>query len=120
MFLDSPPPAWRAYHDALTIYEEVPRKELLAAIKDVLDEMGWEWRKVDRWLVIARVPVSWWSWGETFKVRVLSQKVLVRSECALPTQRFDWGKNKENVTRFFDHLDDILDVAPVPAVRAIS
>ena len=52
--------------------------------------------------------ISFSSWGETIKVYLIAQGnqtvVDVYSECALPTQIVDWGKNKENVAKVFGYL----------------
>src|SRR5262249_35999652 len=54
--------------------------------------------------------ISFWSWGETMTVEVRKDSsVRVRSECAFPTQCFDWGKNQRNVNKFLGALDDALD-----------
>lgn len=54
-------------------------------------------------LLSASVNTNWRSWGETITVHVDEAPggtiVRIRSECAFPLQIFDWGKNKENVSR---------------------
>ena len=49
------------------------------------------------------------SWGEKITVTLLpineyQTGITVYSECALPTQIIDWGKNKENVTNILNIL----------------
>lgn len=49
------------------------------------------------------------SWGENISVILVpagetQTTAAVRSECALPTQIIDWGKNKENVTKLIQFL----------------
>ena len=49
------------------------------------------------------------SWGENIDITVLyinenSSQVIIKSECALPTQLIDWGKNKSNVEKIYNHL----------------
>ena len=53
---------------------------------------------------------SFTSWGEKITVTVLSlqggmTQVTVHSECGMPTQVFDWGKNSSNVTAIFNQLE---------------
>lgn len=57
--------------------------------------------------------VSLTSWGEDITVTLHpieegKTSVVIRSECALPTQVIDWGKNKENVNAMLRHLDTFL------------
>lgn len=49
------------------------------------------------------------SWGETIYITVLpvgprSTSIEVRSECALPTQIIDYGKNASNVRDIFKQI----------------
>ena len=53
--------------------------------------------------------MSFTSWGENITVALSpagtdQTSVLVRSECALPTQIFDWGKNRKNVDSLIQYL----------------
>lgn len=50
------------------------------------------------------------SWGETIDIWLTAQgerntQVDIKSECYLPTQIMDWGKNRENVVNIFMYLD---------------
>ena len=60
------------------------------------------------------VPLGWRSWGENVTAVVgfgpAGSLVTLESECAMPTQFFDWGKNRTNVERIVDQLRA---VAPV-------
>lgn len=49
------------------------------------------------------------SWGENIDITVLylnenSSQVIIKSECALPTQIVDWGRNQSNVEKIYSHL----------------
>ena len=56
---------------------------------------------VDRDTYHAKVSMSRTSWGERVEVSLANPGMLViRSRGILPTQIFDWGKNKRNVERF--------------------
>ena len=63
---------------------------------------------VDGLLFLIEHGVSFSSWGENVKLALIYQGdytiVDIYSECVLPTQIFDFGKNKENVTRLFNYL----------------
>lgn len=53
--------------------------------------------------------VTFTSWGETVTVTVSVPpsnmvQIDIRSECSMPTQIIDWGKNKENVDNIFKFI----------------
>lgn len=53
--------------------------------------------------------VTFTSWGENITVTLSMSpnnmvRVDVRSECSVPTQIIDWGKNKENVNAIFSFI----------------
>ncbi|MBL8685711.1 MAG: hypothetical protein JNK05_41425 [Myxococcales bacterium] len=59
--------------------------------------------------------MSFGSWGENITVfRVAPDRIQVRSECAMPTQVFDWGRNEQNVKRFFATLVALASGQPPP------
>lgn len=50
------------------------------------------------------------SWGEKItitlsSVSALETKVEVRSECGMPTQVIDWGKNRQNACNIIEHIE---------------
>lgn len=96
--------------------------------------LGVSQKGVQPWLMQYQFTksVSLTSWGEKINIKLTpigenQTSVEVHSECALPTQVIDWGKNKENVRGIFYQLDSLLlqyikkNVAapqPVPAAAA--
>ena len=55
------------------------------------------------WLVTSNASLM--SWGETMTVTPLAPTVVrVRSECGLPTQCIDFGKNERNVKKLVQAL----------------
>ena len=53
--------------------------------------------------------VTFTSWGEIVQITIAAtapNQVLmtINSECAMPTQIVDWGKNRENVTRIINYV----------------
>jgi hypothetical protein len=58
--------------------------------------------------VTASARISWWSWGEKITVRLAKSpggtEVVVRSQCKLPTQSLDWGKNERNVNQILQGM----------------
>ncbi len=50
--------------------------------------------------------VNIFSWSENILIDVSPDSViLAKSECAVPFQKVDWGKNSKNVKKFFSKLD---------------
>ena len=79
--------------------------DLRAAVKKALDSLSWfmEEETTERILTSTRVNIR--SWGEKVFINFLSDNYIsVTSKCALPTQCFDWGKNKANVRKFMAEL----------------
>jgi hypothetical protein len=98
-----------AYHKESRRFK-LPRAELLRAAKRALQALGWTFSTRGVADLVVNTSVSWWSWGETLTVDVGDDgRVRVQSKCALPTQCFDWGKNRKNVTRFLDELRQQID-----------
>jgi hypothetical protein len=52
--------------------------------------------------------VSLSSWGENIRVTITAQGessfVEIYSECSLPTQIVDWGKNGQNIVKIFNYI----------------
>ena len=53
--------------------------------------------------------ISFSSWGENILLHLgpineTQTRVDIKSECSLPTQMFDWGKNKKNVVTIMNYL----------------
>ena len=62
--------------------------------------------------------VNFSSWGENIDIDVFyvndnASQVVIKSECSLPTQIIDWGKNKSNVNKIYNQLISVLASAPV-------
>lgn len=75
------------------------------ASREALTALSWRLREDTNDKVVASTSTSFWSWGEKVFVRYSADgSVSVRSECILPTQFFDWGKNRANVDKFMVEL----------------
>jgi len=56
-----------------------------------------------------RVPINWCSWGENLEIQVEGNAtVRAQSRCSFPTQIIDWGKNRRNLDRFFEWVNDYI------------
>jgi hypothetical protein len=90
-------------------FKRVSARELKRVCKDALDELGWRFEVEDRWRIIAYVPYSFTSYGEWLIVDVFDEELVVISHCRRRLQLVDWGKNRRNVDRFLNRVEDILD-----------
>ncbi|QJW97770.1 hypothetical protein [Frigoriglobus tundricola] len=87
---------WEAHLDA----HELAVEAILALRWTITDESDDTIR--------ASTGISLWSWGERVTVRFRTGKTLIiTSRCAIPTQCFDWGKNRSNVNAFLNRLEKL-------------
>jgi len=54
--------------------------------------------------IVAKTRFNLWSWSEKIHIYVADNQIDIVSECAMPTQIMDWGKNKRNVKKFVQNL----------------
>ena len=52
------------------------------------------------------------SWGEKITITLtridnMSTSLTILSECGMPTQVIDWGKNRQNVCNIFEYIDKV-------------
>lgn len=94
-----------------TEYELLGRPaNTLSLIKDALKSAGFKKVGVDEdeKRVFAESKFSMSSWYEYIEVQTLTdgdiRKLKFKSICALPTQIYDWGKNKRNFKKFEKEL----------------
>jgi hypothetical protein len=83
------------------------RADIVSAAQGVAEQSGFKVQQADpdAGSIRARVGFSFRSWGENISVHVDDTgTVQVTSECSMPTQLVDYGKNKSNVTRFLAGL----------------
>src|SRR5690349_17364217 len=79
--------------------------DLRAAVLTVLNALSWPIREQTADRIVASTSVSIASWGEEISITfMLDSRITVTSKCALPTQCFDWGKNKANVRKFLGEI----------------
>ena len=78
---------------------------LRSSVCDALSELGWSYEIIDSNTIIARIPISLFSWGEKLTVSFIEDgRIKVKSEGVLRSQCIDWGKNKKNIKLFFSQL----------------
>ena len=70
-----------------------------------LSALSWQLRQQSQNQLLASTSMGLRSWGERIEIDLLPNNALaITSKCALPTQCFDWGKNRANVRRFLAEL----------------
>ncbi len=53
-----------------------------------------------------RMPFNFWSFGEILSVTIGPDGQLqITSKCVMPTQCFDWGKNRRNVEKLVELIE---------------
>lgn len=70
-----------------------------------LTALSWQLRQQSPNQLLASTSMGLRSWGERIEIDLLpNNEITITSKCALPTQCFDWGKNRANVRRFLAEL----------------
>jgi hypothetical protein len=89
------------------------RKEILRAAMDSLDELGWHPLKDGKWCIRASVPFHFYLifmiWGSKFTVEVEDERLFLRSEGLIPIEWLDLGQHSDNIKKFLDRFEDLLD-----------
>lgn len=83
---------------------QLQQGELSAVVRSALENLGWSYKVQSDDEFLASVPFGGGTWGAEFKVRIQAGGVIkAESKCVtvrMP-QVFDFGKNRQNVERFF-------------------
>jgi hypothetical protein len=93
------------------------RADIVRASAAVAEQCGFKVEETspDAGSLRARAGFSFRSWGENITVQVDDAgAVQVTSQCLMPTQLVDYGKNKSNVNRFLAGLSARLGDSQVP------
>lgn len=95
-----------AYHTE-EIEVEMKPAELRRAVCEALESLGWSISKRSKEAISASTGINLLSWGEQILIEFGDDgSVSITSKCSLPTQCFDWGKNKSNVLKLIDELEE--------------
>ena len=88
-------------------------KALLRAAEDALETLGWHPRREDRCTLRASVPMGmhgiFVTFGARFRVEIEDDTCFIRSEGNFPLEWMDLGQHAENIRRFLDRVEDILE-----------
>ena len=93
-----------AYHrESITLCPT--RGDAYAQVLGALRSLSWPIRQESAQQILASTGMGLRSWGEQIVIELLPDNGLtITSKCALPTQCFDWGKNRANVCRLLAEL----------------
>lgn len=76
-----------------------------SAALGTLQALSWQLRQQSDSQLLASTGMGLRSWGERIEIELLPDNQLsITSKCALPTQCFDWGKNRANVRLFLAEM----------------
>jgi len=85
----------------------VDKEKLMYNAKLAMFANGFELKYEDQksGFIMAKSGFSLFSWGENLHITVEDNgNVTIKSECAMPTQLIDWGRNKKIVHKIFATL----------------
>lgn len=86
---------------------DLDKMQLIEKVKIALEKCKFNIKSIDEnsGIIHAKSKLSFWSWIEKIDIKIGDNgSVSMKSECSLPTQIIDWGKNKRNVKKFFNAL----------------
>ena len=102
------------YVEERKVKKSLKSQTLIDSIITAMEQAGFkDIRHVsDKLLFYANARVSLNSWTENIEIKIEEMEdfnvINFFSICAMPTQIFDWGKNKRNAKRFFKELDKLM------------
>jgi len=92
-------------HAAASQRFKLDQKQLIELAGEALTSLGLSYERPFPNRFLARTAFGFWSVGERLVVEVESDgTVTVRSECLMPTQMLDWGRNRRNVNAVFQYI----------------
>lgn len=97
--------AFPAYHTERYSAGTGRSSDLRAGVHAALQALAWGIEVEESARIVASSNLNVYTWGERISVDFLpDDSVSITSKCALPTQCFDWGKNKANVVRLMTEI----------------
>jgi hypothetical protein len=81
------------------------RQNARGAVIHALDVLQWPYQMEGKDIFRVSLAANILSWGENVVVSLEPGIVKIKSICKLPTQVFDWGRNKQNVKQFLTYFE---------------
>ncbi len=99
----------------------LPQHEIMSDVSRALEALGWTHTRASASTFTAHINATLYSWGEDLWVEIAPDgTITTESRCALATQCFDWGKNSDNVERFFARLEQTMAQSHQKTAQQIS
>ncbi len=94
-----------AYHTKRYTFSD-PRRNPREQVVEATAALGWSIKSESENVIRVAVGFNLWSSGERVTIVFdTPNAVTVTSKCLMPTQCFDWGKNKSNVQALLARLE---------------
>ncbi len=107
-----------AYHTNQYSTGTAKSDDLRIAVKETFNTLSWKVKEESQDLIIASVSYNFRSWGEKVLINFLpNNSISITSKCVLPTQCFDWGKNKANVAMFMVEFRELMRPSRIILVK---
>ena len=79
---------------------------LRVSVSAALEQTGWTVLETTKHSIRAKIGINLLTFGETIRITFIDDKTIeIHSKCRLPTQIFDWGKNKRNVNTLVNLIE---------------
>jgi len=90
------------------------------AVRNTFHGLGWSIILDREDEIVATAEINLLSWGEDIAVTIKEDHVLlIKSRCTARIQCLDWGKNRDNVTKFISELNIHILKSRVNALESI-
>lgn len=85
-----------------------PAQHFFQRAAEAMRRMGWNVFRVEPQFLEGSVSMSFWSWGEDIQMRqVAEDQVELVSKCKLVTQVIDFGRNRKNIDKILNMMDQV-------------
>ncbi len=80
---------------------------LFQIVEEGLEILQWQVTNHRGDMIYAKTPTGSVTLGERILIQIVAPKVAIRSECYIPTQLWDFGKNQKNVDRLIEVIEAV-------------
>jgi hypothetical protein len=93
------------YNKSLLIKE--PKEKIIGKLAENSSKYHFSVKKREIDKLTLSTSANLYSWGEEIEISFISENVVnISSSCKLVTQIFDWGKNKRNVKKLIEIINN--------------
>lgn len=87
-------------------FENIDKEHFLVLAIEAALKLNWSVGFTSETGFIAYTKFSWSSWSEEVTVKIDNSSAKIKSECT-GTQLMDWGKNKKNVEKLIEAIEEV-------------